>query len=73
MAFEKYWQRLNVKNPALAREDTKLTLTISQFKAAMQKAYAAGYEDRKSVEATVGKIKQTVNQIDKEFNNMFSR
>ena len=37
MSFSKYWQRLSTANEPLKREDTKMTITVSAFKASLSK------------------------------------
>lgn len=50
MSFDSHWQRLKETNPQLSTSDT-IKMGIPAFKKALQRAYAAGADDRKSAEA----------------------
>ena len=47
MDWLKYWEHLCTKTPALQDDNTKMSLSVKQFRAAMKKAYSTGaYNER---------------------------
>ena len=45
MAFLAHWTKLRMKNPGLNDDDSKMTITVSSFKASLNKAYDSGHAD----------------------------
>ena len=45
MAFSTYWTQLQMKNPGLNEEDTKMTISVGSFKSALRRAYDSGGEN----------------------------
>ena len=49
--FSDYWSSLVMRNAGLIDSETKMTITVKEFKAQLQKAYAAGAQDKAAVAA----------------------
>jgi hypothetical protein len=53
--FEAYWNRLIIANPKFIESNKRFTMSVSSFKAEIEKAY------------TVGRIDQKIDDVGKDF------
>ncbi len=49
MSFQKFWERLQLRNAALSDESAKLTLTVAELRRFIAKGYDAGFSDHKKL------------------------
>lgn len=47
MTFEQYWDQLRTRNPGLAKDDTKMTITVASFRRSMRQSYDQGADHKK--------------------------
>ncbi|TXH55367.1 MAG: hypothetical protein E6Q97_09005 [Desulfurellales bacterium] len=55
MSFAKFWSGVQSANPAMNDDDTKMTLSVSAFRKAMERAYNAGVADGETQKAESGR------------------
>ena len=56
MTFDAYWANLVKKNPGLADQETKMTVTVAAFKKALEQAFRTGMDDQKQTSDLMNKI-----------------
>lgn len=56
MTFDAYWANLVKKNPGLADQETKMTVTVAAFKKTLEQAFRTGMDDQKQTSDLMNKI-----------------
>lgn len=70
MSFEVFWTRIERRTPNLSIDDTKMTLSVGEFKRFLRKAHGAGYAIGK-MEAATQKQRNTDNAAQEVVEQLF--
>lgn len=56
MAFGDYWLRLQQKNTGLSADDFKMTITVGNFRKALEQAYQEGLKQQEKVQSLFDQV-----------------
>lgn len=71
-SFDTYWKDLLRKNPALGDDATKMTISVSAFRQAVERAYNRGDLDRYEAQKVVDELNKKKGPFSGLFGDMFS-
>jgi hypothetical protein len=57
MSFQKFWDRLKLRNAAIGDDANKVTLSVGELKRFVGKGYDAGYDDHKKLVDDLERLK----------------